>query len=208
MTESISRGARLYRSKGHGQSRGVKSAVRTLTCLVVIASLLAACTSSDEPRPDQRQTASSTYPRPERYETGPNSEVIKALPVPTTATSGSKRVVYSQQLTLSEGQVLLASAEFQVTNDLGYNVFVASQLILADDPSTTTGRPITAANGRNVTPDMHHDQQTKVGTHEVTKSDSGSRYVNLVVWSAASRALAADLLNVNPGYGDLSVLVW
>lgn len=148
------------------------------------------------------------YSKPRRYETGRNSEVLGDLPVPTRATSKSKRVVYSQPVTLTEGQLLLATAEFQVTNDFGYNVFVASQIVLADQPGSTRGRPITAANGRNVTPDMHHDQQSKVGTYEATNGDTGSRYVNLVVWSAASQAQAADRLQIDAGYGDLSLLVW
>lgn len=199
---------------------------KLLTRTVVMVSLLASCTAHAQPSageneavstPDPPETVSATHPpektppsysQPKRYETGRNSEAIAGLPVPTRATSKSKRVVYSQRLTLTEGQLLLATSEFQVTNDFGYNVFVASQIVLAKQPGATRGRAITAANGRNVTPGMHHDQQSKIGTYEVTNGDAGSRYVNLVVWSAASQARTADRLQIDAGYGDLSLLVW
>jgi len=104
--------------------------------------------------------------------------------------------------------VLLAVAEFQVTNDLNDNVFVGSTVLLATSPSSISGREVTAANGQNVTPAMHHGQQSKNGTYEATATDAGVRYVNVVVWAAASNALSGDQISVDPGYGRLSVLSW
>lgn len=131
---------------------------------------------------------------------------MRGIAVLPTAVRAGKRVVFSEQVTLSEGQVLLAVAEFQTTNDLGLNVFVASQVLLTDQPDAVLGRAVTAANGENVTPQMHHGQQTKTGTYLVTASDVGPRYVNLVVWAAASQAGSGDILTVDQGYGRLSVV--
>jgi hypothetical protein len=131
---------------------------------------------------------------------------VRQIPVLPTATPAGKRVVFSQPVRAARGRVLLAVAEFQTTNDLGLNVFVASQLVLADRPDAVVGRAITAANGENVTPQIHHGQQTKAGTYRVGPADTGTRYVNLVVWAAASQAAAGDQLTVNHGYGRLSVV--
>lgn len=147
-------------------------------------------------------------PRPSYQNTGDDSELVRALPVKARATAASKRVVYSQEVTLREGEVLLAVAEFQVTNDLDVNVFVGSTVLLSTSPSSVSGREITAANGQNVTPATHHGQQSKNGTYQATATDAGVRYVNVVVWAAASNALSGDQISVDPGYGRLSILSW
>lgn len=182
---------------------------RVLVYIVFLSLLLASCSSVGDGGSRERDGGGrSDGSRPCRHDTGANSELVTHLPVDTFASDVNKRVVYSQKLELVEGQLLLAVAEVQMTNDLGYNVFVASQLLLAAGPDEVKGKEITAANGRNLTPDMHHDQQTRSGTYEVAGSDEGERYVNFVVWSAGSRASNGDLLTVDQGYGQLSVLAW
>lgn len=208
MTAALRRVADRASRRRSSSHRSTVGGIGLAFGLAVLASLMTACAPGSGPAPDEGEPGPSLGGRPQRYETGAGSEAFDRLSVPTRADSASKRVLYSQPLSLTSGQVLLAVAEFQVTNDLGYNVFVASQIILADSPTAVRGRAITAANGRNVTPNMHHDQQTKSGTYACDDRDTGTRYVNLVVWSAASRAAPGDLLDIDEGYGDLSVLVW
>lgn len=175
------------------------------------ASLLAlvACTATPQlPAGGGTRPLHTVAPAQDHHDTGDRSELVTSLPVLRIATKDEKRVVFSQEIELTEGQVLLAVAEFQITNDLGVNVFVASQIVLSEGPGVVTGREITAANGENVTPDMHHGQQTKSGTYQSTATDTGVRYVNVVVWAAASRAGTGQRLRVDQGYGRLSVVTW
>ena len=119
-------------------------------------------------------------------------------------------MLFSERLDLHEQQVLLATAEFQVTNQIDKNVLVASQLILGKRPDSITGVPVTPANGQNVTPAMHHGQQTKVGSILVgpTPADSGVRYLNLVVWAAMTTWRPGDQIRMDRGYGRLTAVLW
>lgn len=129
------------------------------------------------------------------------------LDVLTTASRDGKRVLFSQPLRIRPGEVVLAVAEFQVTNQIDKNVFVASQLVLTDRPDGVTGQAITPANGQNVTPAMHHGQQTKAGS-VVDTGPAGVRYVNLVVWAAMTTAQPGDRIRIDQGYGRLTVMRW
>src|SRR5205085_981943 len=65
--------------------------------------------------------------------------------------------IYSVRIPdIREGDVLLVTAEAQVTDDLGINVFVGAQFSLADDPHAIKGIGFSRGNGTNVTPDIHH----------------------------------------------------
>ena len=168
-----------------------------------------ACSSAPETGEDGSSSAPpSTRAAHAHSSTGDQSELVADLPVRTVAGNAGKRVILFQQVTIEEGQVVLAIAEFQTTNDLGLNVFVGSQVLLAQDAGDVIGREITAANGENVTPGMHHGQQSKAGTYEALRSDAGVRHVNLVAWAAASGATSGDVLAVDRGYGRLSVVRW
>lgn len=135
-------------------------------------------------------------------------ELVSSLPIGKDASNTDKRVVFSEPLDAHAGQILMATAEFQVTNDLGVNVFVGSQIILADSPTDTAGTAITPANGENVTPDEHHGQQSKAGMLSIPPGAVRTRYVNLVVWSSATSADSGARLRVDQGYGKLSVVSW
>jgi hypothetical protein len=141
-------------------------------------------------------------------DSGNAAELVSSLPVPLTAGEADKRVVFSQPVSLATDDIILATAEFQVTNDLGVNTLCVSQLVLGTSPADTTGKEITEANGRNVTPNNHHDQHNKSGTYKALSTDAGRRYVNLVAWAAASRAPSGATLSIDADYGRLSVLQW
>lgn len=199
----------MKRPQGFGSS-----VIRSCGVVAVVLALAASGCSppsppdNPEPSPAHASTAPAPSSRPGHQNTGDDSELVHALPVRVRATAASKRVVYSQEVTLREGQVLLAVAEFQVSNKLDLNVFVASTVLLTTSPEAISGREITAANGQNVTPAMHHGQQSKNGTYQAAAADAGVRYVNVVAWAAASNASPGDQVSVDPGYGRLSVLIW
>lgn len=165
-------------------------------------------TPIDPPGDASRSPIRMVPPEHDHRNTGDRSELVTDLPVLRATSSVGKRVVFSQEVDVTAGQVLLAVAEFQTTNDLGSNVYVGSQILLVDSADDVRGQEVTAANGENVTPEMHHGQQSKSGTYEAQASDQGRRYVNLVVWAASSRTMPGQQLTVDQGYGRLSVVSW
>ncbi|GAA2177676.1 hypothetical protein GCM10009784_29150 [Arthrobacter parietis] len=143
--------------------------------------------------------------KPLHYDSSDSSEMVTTLPVPVAADKTHKRVVFSLAVPdLSSGHILQVMAEFQVTNDLGYNVMCMSQIILAESKTSVSGTEITEANGRNVTPAAHHDSFPKIGS--VTVTTTGTKYVNVVAWCAASNATTGARITVDADYGRLSVI--
>jgi hypothetical protein len=92
-----------------------------------------------------------------------------------------------------------------VTNDHAYTVQVESQLILADSANSTTGSPLSAANGFGVTKPMHHGQIVKSGAIELAESTPLGYYVNLLARSWATAAQPGHRLVVEPDYRRVSV---
>lgn len=144
--------------------------------------------------------------RPVLHATGDASELVPYLPV--TKSSPYKRVVvFSVPVgPLAVGDIIVALCEWEVTNDLGYNVMVASQMVLAPTRDAVAGAEVTEANGYNVTPAMHHGIVSKVGMLAVTRA-MASAHVNVVAYAASSRApVTGTRLTVMRDYGRLSVL--
>jgi len=149
----------------------------------------------------------STYSNPTItvLDSGDHGEQVISIPV--TRSSLDRDVVYSVPVgDLTSGHTLLMQTEFETTNDLGYNVMVASYVILADSPTATQGLEIAEANTYNVTPDMHHGITTKIGSLAITEN-LADQYVNVIVYSRASRASTSSTLRVEPDYGRLVVTV-
>lgn len=171
------------------------------------------CTVVDAPatttEPDPTTTPPAPAPAPvEVYGSGNLSELTSSLPVATSSGAATRMVVFSVPIgDLPLGAALSVAAEYEATNPLGYNVMVASYLILADSPTATTGVEIAEANGFNITANMHHGIITKVGALVVTEATPAA-YVNLVSYAASSAATPGATLRVEQDYGRLSVLVW
>jgi hypothetical protein len=185
-----------------------------LLALVLGPAVSCSAPAVPEPEPSPVPTTapaplpSGTDGQPKVSATEHRGELVADLEVLPTASSKGKRVLFSQPVAVRTDDVLLAMAEFQVTNQIDKNVFVASQLVLSDHPNDVTGQPITPANGQNVTPDMHHGQQTKVGSVAADIEAAGVRYVNLVVWAAMTTAQPGDRIRIDQGYGRLTVMLW
>jgi len=137
------------------------------------------------------------------------TELVTALPISNpTPSNGTQRVVFSRPIYLQQGDLIEASAEMEVTTAEapgGSNVGVWSHIILTPDPGGVVPQDsnykITALNGRNCTPEMHHDTHAHSGT--LIAPATGLFYVNFVAYAANSSATGN--ITVEQGYGHLSV---
>ncbi|MCX6191049.1 MAG: hypothetical protein NT109_02075 [Flavobacteriia bacterium] len=143
----------------------------------------------------------------QHYNSGNSSELIATLPI-TPSSPYQKMVIYSIPIAnLNTNDILQASCEFEVTNPYTYNVMIASQIILANNPTDITGIEITEANGFNVDQNMHHGVVIKTGTLTCS-ANYPMKYVNVIGYSASTQALANHNLIIEQDYGRLSVLVF
>ncbi|MGI3128637.1 hypothetical protein [Nitratireductor sp. PBL-C9] len=139
--------------------------------------------------------------------TGDTAELITTLFVGEATANSLRQVVYSLPVVVETGDLLEVTAEAEFSSNeggAGANIGVWSQLILVSGPATTvagTGYEITEANGRNITPNMHHDTHVHAGS--IVAPASGLYYVNLIAWAAS--ALAMTDVDVEQDYGHLSV---
>lgn len=153
------------------------------------------------------KTASSVKNSIEHYNSGNSSELVASLPI-TTSSPYQKMVIYSIPIAdLKINDIIQASCEFEVTNPYIYNVMIASQIILANNPGDVTGIEITEANGFNVDKNMHHGVVVKSGTLSCA-ANYPLKYVNVIGYSASTQAQANNTLIVEQDYGRLSVLVF
>lgn len=125
----------------------------------------------------------------------------------TQSGSSQKRVVLSVQVTnILAGDVLTFSSYGELTNNLGFNVFMAWQTILTDTDTATSGVALSKPRGFNITPDTHHGVWTDVGAYQFTQ-DVESIYINSYLYASASQAISSSKLTVEQGYGKLNVLL-
>lgn len=128
------------------------------------------------------------------------------MPVANTTQTSVKTVIFSQAIgDLATDQFFTFASEYELTNNLGFNVMVGAWVELTDSPTTTAGIRIGEANGFNISHNMHHGMVTKVGSYKAT-APLTARYVNVVAYSASSAATAGDTVKVEQGYGHLSVV--
>ncbi len=146
------------------------------------------------------------------YETARGDELIGALPL---AKPYRYYTLYSLSLPhLTRGSVVHLHSQFEVTNDLGYNVMVAHALMFHPQETIVTnakafpdGRFVAPAYpaGENVTPRMHHGFRTLAGTLTVSEEMEG--WASVVIY-AASNQRNGPKLTVHARYGGLSAVVF
>ena len=143
--------------------------------------------------------------------TGASAELVAELPIsnPTPSTD-TRRVVFSIPAYVTAGDLIEVTGEFEVnTNEGGggANVGVWSQIILSIHSNgiaaASQSYEITEGNGRNCTPDMHHDTHVHAGA--LIAPATGLYYVNLIAWAANTSA--TGFVTVEPDYGHMSVKV-
>lgn len=162
------------------------------------------------------------------YDTGNGSERVTQMALASTSGAATRFPIYSQQLpNLQVGDLVIAGAEAQVTNDILHgnglpaagpstangqlNVGVGHQLVMtADDPgsggwvpgvNTLAGSRLSQANGTNVTPGMHHI--AIVNTGSLTIVDASRPWVHMMAYVYNSAMQGGDVVSVDAGLGRL-----
>lgn len=118
------------------------------------------------------------------------------------------RSIYSVELPpLKAGDVITAHTNFEITNEYSYVIVVGRYIVLGDDPDDVLNIRIGPAAGRNILPDMHHDDKSQSASYVVPEDMTG-KFVNVVTYAASMLAPDSNQLAViEQGYGGLFVQV-
>jgi hypothetical protein len=124
------------------------------------------------------------------------------------------QVVYSQPLVqLRRGEVIEAIGEVELVNPGTQIVAAAGRFILADRADQTlseSGSPVISLNGTssdNISPEMRRVAPSRLATYTATSFHSQTKYLNLVMYAAASGAVGpSDAVNVVADSGRLHVI--
>lgn len=152
-------------------------------------------------------TAAPTTWDIQHFTTGDNGERTARLTLGDYPAPSPKYAVFCIDLGSPPqgGDILLATADMQVTNGLGYNVSVVTHLLLASG-CLTDGTEIAEANGENAIPDVHHEVASRAGMITVAAGNS-RQFVVLVAWAASTAAQPGHYLQVNQDYGRTNVML-
>jgi hypothetical protein len=192
----------------HDVSRRSVLSAATATSGVVVLGALGVTTTAAEGAPAPAQQR----PRVDHYTTGANAELVPAI---TRVSKPPYRftTLFSLRLPdLKAGDVVQAHGQFEVTNDLGFNVMIAHAMLVhrsetvvvhSDKPE---GQVLSEYAGENVTPDMHHAFRTLVGSFAATVD--GDAWLSVVIYSASDSPKPGDTIKVERGYGGLRAIVF
>lgn len=99
------------------------------------------------------------------------------------------------------GDIMMLFGQFEVTNDLGYTVGVARQILRTTSAGATTGTQISPAIAAmdNVDVNRHHMIAQATGA-EVNPNTNGV-YYNMCAWAVSTGG--SGNLTIEPGYGRL-----
>src|ERR1041385_5413563 len=108
-------------------------------------------------------------PRVDHYNTESGAELIRSLTLALDPYRYS--TLYSLMLPgLRKGDVVQAHSQFEVTNDLGFNVMLAHAMLIHPKETIVShgdrpqGDVLCEYAGENVTPGMHHGFRTLIGS--------------------------------------------
>jgi hypothetical protein len=154
---------------------------------------------------------SQQRPRVDHYTTAPGGELVASIVLahnPYRFTT-----LYSLKLPdLRRGDVVQAHCQFEVTNDLGFDVMLAHAMLIhrketvvvhRDQPE---GRLLCEYAGENITPNMHHGFRTLMGS--LSLEDDGDGWVSVLIYAASSAAKPGNTLSVEKNYGGLRAIVF
>lgn len=124
----------------------------------------------------------------------------------TSANPGKYTVVYSLPVDVQAGDVIVATAEEEFTNNSPTtNAFCSTKIILGVSPTDTVGVNdgwISHDNGLNITPAVHHYTQRQTGMQQI--AESGAYHVNYIVYWDPDLTTAGT---IESHYGQLAVLI-
>lgn len=116
---------------------------------------------------------------------------------------------------LTPGSVVLLTGQFEVTNDLGYNVQVDRYFgINGAYGSTTIPTPLNPITCSNVTPDIHHLRDQVIAVIDDASMAAlgltfgGDLVVALVLSAASTSYRSGAYLVLEHGYGEIVATVW
>ena len=123
---------------------------------------------------------------------------------------------------LKSGDIVRATAQFEATNDLGFNVMLAHAVLMVPDDRVYRGEtalprsgfmPPCFPAGENITPDMHHGYRSL--SCFATAERDGDHWLSVVIYGASTAAIhhpdpaqAKDRLEIERSYGGLSAVVY
>ena len=108
--------------------------------------------------------------------------------------------IYKISLELSQGEQVMVYGCANVTNDNGCNV--GWGIVLKE---TTANEYISPKQTRNVTPDMHHDSNSVVGTFEAPAD--GTYTFALMLWCGSSTVYGKYLTIETNNFGQVMVQI-
>jgi hypothetical protein len=154
---------------------------------------------------------SQQRPRVDHYTTAPGGELVTSIVLahnPYRFTT-----LYSLKLPdLRRGDVVQAHCQFEVTNDLGFDVMLSHAMLThrketvvvhGDQPE---GRLLCEYAGENITPNMHHGFRTLMGSFSL--EDDGDGWVSVLIYAASIAAKPGNKLSVEKNYGGLRAIVF
>lgn len=142
-------------------------------------------------------------------DSGNNSEKITKLYIyKSTSHPNLRKVLYSVKLeNMVAGDIINVQVQGQVSNRIGYNVMVASNLLLVNGSDDTKGIELNEASGTNIDPKIHHHKLMQNAIYKFTE-DCSVCYVNYIVYAASIYAKSGDYLKVDQDYGRLQILIF
>jgi hypothetical protein len=132
-------------------------------------------------------------------------ELITEIPI-TIGHPYSHQLVFQEVLTdVKAGDMLVAHADWECTTPYAYNLMVVTY-ISATETADHLLNPmiISEMNGRNIDLNIHHEQTARIGTL-IADKDYSQLYVNFVVYVASTQATSGNKLQVEQGYGRLTI---
>jgi hypothetical protein len=201
-------------------------------CHVIVLAALVMAGDPATPQPVEVSESQITGVRVHRTARG--AEMVELLPLPARIRTqqGSHlqekyQVVYSAAVgPLSEGDVLQVSAEFEATNDCGYDVALGSWLVITRErgravPEEGRGDSYIAhpagfniTNGSFQLPGagdrsfMHHGFVSRSAVYAVPRGMTGTRHVNFVAYAQSDKldCKHGGGLKVEKGNGQMSII--
>lgn len=118
------------------------------------------------------------------------------------------RSIYSVELPpLKAGDVIVAHTNFEITNHYSYVIVVGRYIVLGDNPDDVLNLRIGKAAGRNILPEMHHDDKGQSASYVVPEDMTG-KFVNVVTYAGSMLTPDSNQRAViEQGYGGLFVQV-
>lgn len=139
-------------------------------------------------------------------DSGPESEQVSSLPITDPEAEAEEEVVYSLEVpALTEGEVLRATANLELTNDQSYATTDSVALVLGESESDAEGDVVVPWSSYAHDPEVRHRTFPISGAYRAAE-DVGTRYLKVIAKAQAPGAGESDTLTVQQNLGRLSAV--